>query len=70
MLGTLLVKNSLKQDVLSSLLFIFALERTVSTVQANQERLKVNWVHQFLICAYYVNLLGEIIRTFEKNTDI
>ena len=42
MLGTLLVKNSLKQDVLSSLLFIFALERTVSTVQANQERLKVN----------------------------
>jgi hypothetical protein len=39
MLGTLLVKNNLKQDVLSSLLFIFVLERTVSTAQANQERL-------------------------------
>jgi len=38
--GTFLVKNSLKQDVLLSLLFVFALERTVSTAQANQERLK------------------------------
>ena len=60
------MKNILKEDVLSSLLFVFALERTVGTAQANQERLKVNGVHQFLICAFDVNLLGEIIRTFEK----
>jgi hypothetical protein len=64
------VKNILKEDVLSSLLFVFALERTVSTAQANQERLTVNGVHQFIICAYDVNLLGEIIGTFEKNTEV
>jgi len=69
MFGKFLVKNSLKQDVLSSLLFIFALERTVSIAEANQEGLKANGVHQFLICANDVNLLGEIICTFEKNTE-
>lgn len=64
------MKNSLKKDVLLSMLSIFALECTVSTAQANQERLKVNGVHQFLICACDVNLLGEIIHTFEKNTEV
>ena len=63
------MKNGLKQDVLSSLFFIFALECTVSTAQANQEGLKVNGVHQFLICGNGVNLLGEKIRIFQKITE-
>jgi len=64
------VKNSLKQEDLSSLLYISTLERTVSTAQAYQEMLKVNGVHQFLICAYDVSLSGEIVGTFEKNTEV
>jgi hypothetical protein len=69
MFRAFLLKNSLKQDVLLSLLFTFALECTVSIAQANQKGLKANGVHQFLICANDVNLLGEIICTFEKNAE-
>jgi hypothetical protein len=37
------IQNGLKQgDDLSPLLFIFALECSISTVQGNQERLKLN----------------------------
>jgi hypothetical protein len=64
------VKNNLKQDVLSSFLFTFPLERTVRTAQANQERLKVSGVYQFLICDYVVDLLGEIMHTFERKRSV
>jgi hypothetical protein len=58
------IKNGLKQgDALLPLLFNYAL------VQANQEGLKLNGIHQLLVYGDYVNILGGSVHAIKKNTE-
>jgi len=64
------VRNGLKEgDVLSPLLFNFALEYALRKVQAHQDDLKLNGTHQLLVYVEEVNTLGGSIHTIEKNTE-
>jgi len=59
----------LKQgDVLSPLLFNFAVENAITQFQANQEVFKTNGTHHLLINAHDVKLLGKNICFMKENT--
>jgi len=64
------VQVGLKQgDVLSPLLFNFALEYAFRKVQASHDGLKLNGTHQLLLYVDKVNTLGGSIHTIEKNAE-
>ena len=63
------INNVSKQDVLSPLLFTFAVEYAIRRVQVNQDGLKLNDTHQLLVYADDVNILGESKHTTEKKTE-
>jgi len=64
------IRNGLKQgDALSPLLFKFALEWAIRTVQVNQDGLKLNGTHQLLAYADDVNILGGSIRAVKENAE-
>ena len=63
------IRNGLKQDVFSPLLFIFASESAKRRIQVNQNGSKLNGTHQRLFCVDDVNILGGSVNTIEKNTE-
>jgi hypothetical protein len=63
-------KNGWKQgDVLSPLLFNFAIDYAIRRVQVNQDGLKLNGTHQFLGYGDDVNILGRNVHTIKTNTE-
>jgi len=64
------IRNGLKQgDALSPLLFNFALEYAIKTVQVNQDGLLLNGTHQLLAYADDVNVLGGSVQTVKENAE-
>jgi len=65
------IRKGLKQgDVLSSLLFNFALDGAIRRVHVNQDALKFNGTSELLVYADDINILGRSVHNVEKNTEI
>jgi hypothetical protein len=58
-----------KGDALMPLLFNFTLECAIRSVQVNQDGLKLNGIHQLLVYANDVNILGGSVHTVNENTE-
>ena len=63
------IRNGLKQDALSPLLFNFALEYAIMRVQVNQDGLKLYGKHQLLVYADDVNMSGGSVHTIKGNAE-
>jgi len=64
------IGNGLKQgDALSPMLFNFALEYAIRSVQVNHDGLKLNVTLQLLAYADDVNILGGSIHTLKENAE-
>jgi len=63
------IKNSLKQDASLILLYNFAVEFAIHTLQVRQDGYKLNSTHQFLVYAGYISILGLRINTIKKNRE-
>jgi hypothetical protein len=64
------IRNGWKEgDVLTPLLFNFALEYAIKRVQVNQDGLKLNGTHRLLAYADDVNILGGSVHTVQENAE-
>ena len=71
MSSSLPIQNGLKQgDALSPLLFNFALEYAIRKVQETRLGLDMNGTHQVSAYADDINLIGDDIRTIERNENV
>jgi len=64
------IRNGLKQgDALSPMLFNFALEYAIRSIQVNRDGLKLNGTHQLLAYADDINILAGSIHTVKENAE-
>jgi len=62
--------NGLKRgDALSPLLYNYTSEYAIRRIQVNQNGLKLNGTHQFLVYADDVNILGGSVPTVKENVE-
>ena len=64
------IRNGLKhEDALSQIFYNFVLDYAARSVQVNQDGLKFNGIHQLLVYADDVNILGGRVHTVKVNAE-